>query len=176
MPRCKHCKEKFEPVRFNQKFCLEAECVAVWVEQEKAKSWLKKKKEMKRDLETVQDLMKKAQKVFNEFIRLRDKDKPCISCNRLLKGKFDAGHYHSSGGHKAVTFHEDNVHGQCVYCNRSLHGNLINYQLGIAKRIGADKLIELNGRAHDEYKPTREELRHLINFYKEKVAELKKNN
>jgi len=174
--RCKNCKDKFIPVHFLQKFCFKDECKTVWIETEKAKQWVKEKAERKEKLETVQDLMKKAQKVFNEFIRLRDKDRECISCGTKLKGKYDAGHYFSSGGHKNITFNEDNVHGQCVYCNQHRHGNLIAYQVGIEKRIGGERLLKLHEKAHLEYKPTREELRYLINFYKEKVAELKKDN
>jgi hypothetical protein len=120
-------------------------------------------------LETVQDLMKKAQKEFNTFIRLRDQGKKCISCDTILKGKFDAGHYFSSGGHKNITFNEDNVHGQCVHCNQHKHGNLIAYQIGIQERIGGERLIKLHELAHLEYKPTRSELRSLITEYKQKA-------
>jgi len=140
--------------------------------KQEAKEWRVERKIRKDKLETVQDLMKKAQKVFNTFIRLRDKDQPCISCDTKLDSKFDAGHYFSSGGHKAITFNEDNVHGQCVYCNQHRHGNLIEYQIGIEKRIGGERLIRLHEQAHKEYKPTREELRHLANFYKSKIKEL----
>ena len=171
--RCKNCKDKFDPVHFNQKFCFKDECKSVWIETEKEKQWRKEKKARVKELETVQQLFGVAQKVFNTFIRLRDKGQPCISCGKPLGSKYDCGHYHSSGGHKNVTFDEYNCHAQCVYCNQHLHGNLLNYQIGIAKRIGADQLIELNGRAHKEYKPTREELRQLIKFYKKKIAELK---
>ena len=128
MKKCKHCKERFNPVHFNQKFCFKDECKQVWIETEKAKQWVKRKKELKEELETVQSLMKKAQKVFNEFIRLRDKDKPCISCGRELKGKFDCGHFWSSGGHKFLTFNEWNCHGQCVACNQhKLIKNLLRF-------------------------------------------------
>ena len=175
MPRCKHCKDKFTPIHFNAKFCMKDECRNVWIETAKAKQWVKEKRERKQNLETTQSLMKKAQKVFNEFIRLRDKGLNCISCDKPCK-KENAGHYFSSGGHKSVTFNEDNVHLQCEYCNTFLHGNLIAYQIAIEKRIGGERLLRLHELAHKEYKPTREELRHLINFYKEKVAALKKNN
>ena len=77
MPRCKHCKEKFEAKHFNQKYCFKPECVKAWVETAKVKNWKKEKKELKESLETVQSLMKKAQKYFNTYIRGRDKKKPC---------------------------------------------------------------------------------------------------
>lgn len=175
MSRCKNCKQKFDQVRFNQKFCLDPECVKVWVAQAKDKEWKKTKKKMQADIETVQELMKAAQVVFNKFIRIRDKDKPCISCGSKLENKFDAGHYFSSGGHKAVTFDEDNVHGQCVACNQWKHGNLIQYQIGIEQRIGGERLIKLHEKAHQSVKYTRDELRNLIATYKQKIKNLEKS-
>jgi len=171
--RCKNCKEKFEPIRFNQKYCLQTECVKVWVELEKVKQWQIKKKILKSEMKTTQDLIKDAQIVFNKFIRLRDKDKPCVSCDKPLGAKFDAGHYFSSGGHKAITFNEDNVHGQCVACNQHKHGNLIAYQIGIQKRIGAERLLDLHEDAHKIKKWSRDELEEIILTYKSKVNEIK---
>jgi len=145
--------------------------------RERADMEAKKSKErlkvMKSNLETVQSLTKKAQAVFNTFIRLRDAGMPCISCGKLLAGKYDAGHYFSSGGHKAVTFDERNCHGQCVYCNRHLHGNLLNYQIGIVKRIG-DGIFELQEKAHETRKFTKEELIEIIEIYKQKCKDISK--
>lgn len=174
MPRCKNCKEKFEPKHFNQKYCFKSECVKTWVEVAKKNNWKKEKKILKEKLETVQSLTKKAQRYFNAFIRLRDQGKDCISCGKKLTGKFDAGHYFSSGGHKILTFNEDNVHGQCVHCNRDLHGNLLEYQIGIASRIGTERLFELHSEAHKVRKYTREELREIIEIYKRKARDLNK--
>ena len=100
MPRCKNCNTKFEKRYPNQmgalSFCLESdECTeAFWqaVKAKRIKEAQKKKRQYKKDNETVQELMKRAQKVFNEFIRERDKGKKCISCSNKLQGKFDAGH------------------------------------------------------------------------------------
>lgn len=180
MPRCTNCKEKFEQYEFNNKHCKAIDCQTAKaldkldkIKKQQKKDWTKRKREIKKELETVQDLMKKAQKVFNEFVRLRDKGKDCVSCGNKLQGKYDCGHYFSSGGHKNLTFNEDNCHGQCVYCNQHKHGNLISYQIGIEKRIGGERLLILHEQAHKEYKPTREELRELIEYYKQKVKELK---
>jgi hypothetical protein len=175
MPRCKNCKQKFDQVRFNQKLCLDPYSVIVWVAEAKDNNWKKTKKKMQADIETTQELMKAAQIVFNKFIRIRDKDQPCISCGSKLENKFDAGHYFSSGGHKAVTFDEDNVHGQCVACNQWKHGNLIQYQIGIEQRIGGDRLMLLHEKAHKVAKYSREELRELIANYKLKIKDLEKS-
>jgi hypothetical protein len=169
MKKCKNCKEPFTQVNFNQQYCFTPACVGVWVDLENQKRWGKKKKEIKEKLQTVQELHKLAQVYFNSFIRNRDRDKGCISCDAPLGQKFDAGHYYSSGGHKVITYDEDNVHGQCVYCNQFLHGNLLNYQIGIQKRIGPEKLIELQVKAHQEKKYTRQELKEIIETYKQKA-------
>jgi len=138
--RCKNCKEVFTPVKFNQRYCLESDCVRVWVETEKEKQWKKKKKQLKDELQTLPELLKLAQITFNKY--------------------------------KAVTFDEDNVHAQCVTCNQYKHGNLLNYQIGIQQRIGADRLIELHSRAHDVKKWTKDELNEIIKRYKQKINEV----
>jgi hypothetical protein len=173
MPRCKNCKEKFTPIRFNAKFCLDPECVKAWVEEAKDQNWKKTKKKMQADIETTQDVLKAAQIVFNKYIRLRDKGKNCISCDKPAK-KENCGHYYSQGGHSNVRFDQDNCHLQCEHCNTYLSGNLLNYQIGIEKRIGAQRLIELQGRAHLEKRWSKEELKILIKTYKEKIKELEK--
>jgi hypothetical protein len=77
---------------------------------------------------TVQKLVGKVQReYFNPWIRRRDKGKKCISCNVILEGKYDAGHYYPST-HFSLRFDEANVHGQCVKCNQYLHGNLRNWR------------------------------------------------
>ena len=172
MPRCKNCKEKFEPIRFLHKYCLKDECIRAFVAETKEKMWKQTKVRMKNELKTTSDWMKEAQKVFNQYIRLRDKNKPCVSCESKLGSKYDAGHYFSSGGHKAVTFDEDNVHGQCVACNQYKHGNLLNYQIGIEKRIGADRLLQLHEKAHQVMKYSADELQEIIKTYKQKIKEI----
>lgn len=171
MPRCKNCKEKFEAKHFNQKYCLKEDCVRVWVEAAKVKNWKNTKKKMKAELMTLSDYMKIAQQVFNKYIRERDKHKTCVSCEKPLGAKFDAGHYYSTK-HKSVTFDEDNVHGQCTACNQHKHGNLLNYQIGIQKRIGAEKLLELYVKAHETKKYTIPEVKEIIATYKQKLKEL----
>ena len=169
--RCKNCREKFEPIRFNHKFCLKDECIKAFVEEVKVNQWKTTKKRMKEDLKTLQDWLKETQTIFNKYIRLRDNGLTCVSC-QLPPKKKNAGHYFSSGGHSNVRFDEDNVHLQCEACNTFLSGNLLNYQIGIEKRIGAQKLLELHERAHVTKKWTIEELKELIRIYKNKVYQL----
>ena len=174
MSRCKNCKEKFEPVKFLQKYCLKDECVRVWVESEKAKTWKKTKEKMKNDLETVQELIKATQIIFNKYIRLRDKGQVCISCQRKLKeGNVDAGHMWSAGGHSNLRFNEFNVNAQCSRpCNKDKAGDINNYRLGFVERYGIEKLNEIDAVAKIERKFSKEELKELMQVYKNKIKEI----
>lgn len=169
--RCKNCKDKFEPIRFNAKFCLKDECIKAFVEEVKVKQWKETKTRMKTDLKTLQDWLKETQTIFNKYIRLRDNGLTCVSCGKTPLKK-NCGHYFSSGGHSNVRFDEDNCHLQCEHCNTFLSGNLLNYQIGIQKKIGAQKLLELQERAHVTKKWTIEELKEIIQTYKTKVRQL----
>jgi hypothetical protein len=168
MKKCKNCKEIFVPINFNQKYCFSKECLKVWIETTNEKEWNKKKVQLKNNLKTNQELMKLAQVYFNKYIRFRDHGQNCISCNKEAK-KENAGHYFSQGGHSAIRFDEDNVHLQCEHCNTYLSGNLLNYQIGIQKRIGVERLLELQAKAHLEKKWSKEELNEIIEIYKNKV-------
>lgn len=168
--RCKNCKEKFDPVRFNQKYCFNKMCVDAWVQEAKVKNWKKTKKKMQEDLETIQDLVKATQIVFNKYIRLRDKDELCISCKQKPK-KSNAGHYYNANNHWNVRFDENNVHLQCEHCNTFLSGNLINYRENLLKKIGAEEFNVLEGKSKVTRKFTKEELKEIIETYKKKIKE-----
>jgi hypothetical protein len=54
-----------------------------------------------------------------------------------------------------------------------LSGNLLNYQIGIEKRIGGERLLQLHELAHVTKKWTIEELQEINTAYKEKLKKLK---
>jgi hypothetical protein len=170
--RCKNCKEKFEPMRFLHKYCLKDECVRAFVAEAKEKQWKQTKTRMKSDLETVQDIVKAAQMVFNKYIRERDKDELCISCRQKPK-KENAGHFYNANNHWNVRFDEDNVHLQCERCNSFLSGNLIEYRANLISKIGQERFDQLEARARITRKFTKDELKELIKKYKKKYNELK---
>ena len=168
--KCKFCKQPFEPVRFLQKYCFKEECVRVWVESEKAKQWKKTKAKIKNDLLTIQDYIKLAQQVFNKYIRLRDKGNVCISCQKTPK-KENAGHFWNANNHWSVRFDERNVHLQCEHCNTYLSGNLIEYRKQLINKIGIEQLTLLELEANKTRKFTIEELKEIINTYKQKIKQ-----
>ena len=168
--RCKECKEKFEPRWFNQKFCMvNDQCIRRFAEQTKLKTWKEKKKKLKEGLQTKSDYIKILQILVNKYIRIRDKGKPCISCQKEIKGKTDAGHYFSVGGYPSVRFDERNIHAQCINCNQFNGGNLIPYRENLLKLIGNEEFENLTELAHQNRQFTIDEIKEMIKHYKEKV-------
>jgi len=173
--KCKSCKEEFDPIKRNgiviSKLCIS--CLSM-----KGKAKIKKqanidKREAKEKLKTHKDYLNDLQKLFNTFIRLRDKNKPCISCGSALDNKYDAGHYYSVGGNPELRFNENNVHAQCVYCNRHLHGNLIDYTEQLPARIGIENFESLKSIRGVSNKLTVYEIKEIIKKYKSKISKLK---
>lgn len=109
-------------------------------------------------------MLKKAESVFNKFIRERDKEKGCISCGNPVT---QAGHYFPVHGFSALRFHEYNVNGQCAGCNCFRYGNQAMYRIGLAIRIGNPAVEELEQKAigNPVYKWSRSELEEIINKY-----------
>lgn len=118
--KCKSCGIEFIPKNSLQKVCS-PKCALDLTRQnaQKAQERAEKKKqrERKAKLKSRSEWLKEAQAVFNKFIRLRDKNEPCISCGRYHQGQYHAGHYRSVGACPELRFCELNVHKQCAPCN-----------------------------------------------------------
>jgi len=180
--KCTYCKEEFKPKfnnHFNRKFCYSDKCIGLAAKdvlktskEVKRKEWNKTKKIKKEALKTKKDYAKELEVIFNRFIRLRDKDEPCISCGKKLGSKYDAGHYRSKGGNPELRFEENNVHAQCVYCNQHLHGNLINYRLGLIERYGL-AVVDWLEIQHEPKHYSIDELKEMKEYYKEQINKLK---
>jgi hypothetical protein len=142
------------------------------MKSKKANDWQKEKKVLKEKLMTKSDYLNICQKVFNTYIRTRDKDKNCISCNKKLIGKYDAGHFFSVGAYPNLRFNENNVFGQCVHCNRDKHGNVKEYDLRLQNILSKDNYNQL---LNDRNKPALlsiEDVKELIAIYRVKTKEL----
>ena len=170
--KCKNCKKSFEPKRANQIVCC-YECAIGFQKKQKANRWKKEKRQLKESLKTHKDWLKDLQIIFNTFIRLRDKDRPCISCYSPLVGKYDAGHFFSVGAYPNLRFNEDNVHGQCVHCNQHKHGNINEYRINLPTRIGQEAFDKLEANRNEPLKLSIPEIKELIAEYKEKIKSVK---
>lgn len=173
---CKCCKEKFLPHRPLAYVCS-PECAWSYArkqqEEKEAKEQNDKKKVLKENTQTQSDCVRIAQQVFNKYVRLRDQNQPCISCDGELRGKYDAGHYFSCGNYPALRFNEFNVFGQCVQCNQHKHGNLQEYRIRLENRIGIEMLEDLYQKRELPIKYSIPELKELIQLYKQKIKDLK---
>jgi len=170
---CKVCKIKFIPTQFAQVAC-NYKCAIIHAKDLKKKKsvsvWKKEKSALKESLLTKKDYLNILQKVFNTYIRQRDKGRPCISCGTLT-GQMHAGHYRSVGSAPHLRFNENNVHVQCATCNNFLHGNLINYRRNLVQKIGIGK-TEYIENYNETVKYSIDEVKDLIKLYKQKIKDV----
>ncbi|MDR2652689.1 MAG: recombination protein NinG [Prevotellaceae bacterium] len=120
----------------------------------------------------------KLDKIFSEYIRLRDSDSNgyirCISCGKIVHWKnADAGHY-VNRRHLALRYDEKNVNAQCRACNRFDEGNMIGYHAGLIKKYGEYVIQYLEIKKHNTAKYGKFEYQTLIKIYKQKINQLKK--
>jgi hypothetical protein len=120
-------------------------------------------------------LKKELQEIFNEFIRLRDKGLPCISCNK--NKVLQAGHFFPVKLYDNLRYDEDNVHGEDAGCNCFNQAHLIYYAINLKEKIGEERFNALYKKAEDYkkfgHKWSRTELEEKIIYYTEKVKQLK---
>lgn len=182
-PRPKKCKNpvcaaKFTPSRLGQVVCSPACGLAIkGVHQDKARKAIadRERKDLqvrRQKLKSRADYVREAQTVFNQWVRLRDAELPCISCGRHHEGKYDAGHYRTVGSNPALRFEPLNCHKQCVPCNQHKSGDIVNYRINLVQRIGADKVAWLEG-PHEAQRYTIDDLKALKAEYRDKIKALK---
>ena len=174
MKKCRVCKQAFTPTYSSlQATCTKPQCLIEWgriTERKKAKREIKR---MRENIKSVSQYRRELQKVFNEFIRLRDRNEPCISCGKPLPAKYDAGHFYSVGSYPNLRFNEDNVHAQCVTCNQHLHGNLLEYAPRLTERIGFERASKLMILRNEPLRMPLDEVKAKIEHYKKAVKEWK---
>jgi len=172
--KCKMCKQVFQPERAMQP-CCSVKCAITKVQSDKK---IKAKKELaqrKENIKSKAQWLREAQKEFNAYIRLRDANKPCISCQRNHQGQYHAGHYRSVGACPELRFEELNVHKQCAPCNNHLSGNIGEYRINLVKLIGVNKVEWLEGK-HEPLKLSIDDAKAIKAKYKLKQKELKNEN
>jgi len=187
--RCPHCRGKLEPGQRIHPDCIDgyAEAKAAKAEraeEKKARAAAKveraETRRRKEAMKTVPQLLREAQQAFNAWVRERDADRPCISCDApppdlsgLHAGR-DAGHYRSTGSASHLRFDADNCHAQCVRCNQWGAGMAVDYRIRLLLRIGAGRVeaLECNNTPR---KWGRDELRGIRDHYRTALKALKQN-
>ena len=139
----------------------------------KLKSFDKAKtKQMKESVKTLSQYEDEAKKVFQKWVRLRDKDLPCISCGTMKNVEYAGGHYFKASLYSGLIFDERNVHKQCnAYCNKRLDGAQAEYRIGLVNRYGNEYVeqLEADSIIKRNYKYTKDELIEIKNVYNEKI-------
>ena len=175
---CKVCRTKFDPVRPFQVACSidcsikHAQAIRGKVEAKIKQAEAKEHKEAKAKAKTRQQWLKEAQTAFNAWIRKRDEHQPCISCGRHHQGQYHAGHYRTTKAAPELRFDEFNVHKQCSVCNNHLSGNIVEYRLGLIKRIGVVAVEWLEGK-HESKKYTIDDLKDIKADYTNRLKQAK---
>jgi hypothetical protein len=177
---CKACGEKFAPMFNTTQVVCSPKCALAHApaNSEKARKAIaqRDRREIqvrKEKLKSRADHLREAQTAFNEWIRLRDADRPCVSCGRHHEGQYHAGHYRSVGANPELRFEPLNVWKQCAPCNTHLSGNLVNYRLSLLQLIGAEQVEWLEG-PHEPRKHTVDEIKNIKTEYRAKTRELKR--
>lgn len=133
---------------------------------------------MKKKSPSLMTYVRKLDKVFSRYIRLRDAMPNgtfrCISCGQIKHiSKADCGHYYSRR-HMNTRYDEDNCHAECSYCNRMCGDHLLGYRDNLIKKIGENRVLYLKVKANETKKWSCFELEHLINYYKILADKLEK--
>lgn len=175
--KCAVCKVPYPAFNSFVKVCG-IPCSIKYSREQETKRRAKELKKFREETESKGSLEKKAQAAFNLFIRLRDHDKPCISCGTWGEpgghgGYWDAGHYCSVGSAPELRFEPLNCHKQCKRCNHRLSGNIVNYRKGLKLKIGEESLAWLEG-PHKPAHRSKDDLRDLAKHYRALAREKKK--
>ena len=137
-----------------------------------------KKKPEKKKSPSLPTLVDRLDKVFSKYIRLRDAMPGgtfrCISCGRIKPiEQADCGHFHSRT-HMSTRFDEDNCHAECRYCNRFSADHIIGYRENLIRKIGSQRFLLLDVKAHETRKWSHFELEQLAKYYRALVEKLQK--
>ena len=136
--KCAWCSERFEPRQMGQRVCSVA-CSIAYNRAEAAKDAHRSKPTRKH--RTLSGEAELTQRYVNQYVRLRDSGKPCISCDKPDNGNHQrhASHFRSVGAASHLRFNVLNVHASCATCNSVLSGNLLEYMKRLPDKIGQDK-------------------------------------
>lgn len=200
--KCTGCKQRFDRdsmVKLPAGNFHSIDCATQYsqasVQRSRAKQLAKTKRDDKKSHTQAKKRIKdndrsfqinKTQTIFNKWVRCRDINLPCISCNRLdseilysgIGGKWDCGHYKTRGAYPELRFEPLNAHKQCKKCNGgsgkySRKGRSVKegYDIGLLAKIGQEAFDWVNG-PHELKRYTIDDLRLIQAEYKAKTKEI----
>ena len=164
--KCAVCKEAYQPHQTLQRVCS-PKCGLAFAVEKREKKERATTREMKRVLRETDRAywIKKAQTVFNAWIRERDAGLPCISCGKHHSGQYHAGHYRTVASCSALRFCEMQVWKQCAPCNLYKSGDIINYRKNLIKKIGIENVEKIENY-NESKRWSIQELKSIVDKYK----------
>lgn len=171
--KCKACKKEFLTTLPLAQVCSLG-CAIEYAQKQRAKKDRKEYREAKVKAKRRSDWIREAQEIVNRFIRIRDKDLGCISCDKpsTWNGQWHASHYYATSIRPNLRFDPENIHKSCCQCNNYLHGNLRSYRYKLIEKIGIEKVERLDKDISPK-KYSIDDLKNIINVYKNKIKMLK---
>lgn len=145
--KCRVCKEAFQPSRPLQT-CCSPDCALKQAKFKRAKEERMKdladRKTIKIRLAKITPgyLADKAQAAINAYVRVRDYEEGCISCDKPASwhGQWQAGHLKTRGANSFLRYDLRNINKQCSQCNNHGSGNVAEHERGIIARHGQERL------------------------------------
>lgn len=124
-------------------------------------------------------LIKQADEVFSEFIRLRDAASfcghvKCFICSTEKHWRQMQCMHFITRDAMATRFDEDNCHTGCESCNCYDGEHCDKYRVEMEKVYGPNIVYDLLSRSRSLAKFTRSDVSEMIGKYKEKIKELRK--
>jgi len=170
LKKCPGCAEKYQPTRQMQPCCEKMECKASYairhVEATRKRRRMQEMNVQRADRKVIKDklakltpnyLEGKAQDAINGYIRVRDYEQGCISCDKgpHWHGQWQAGHLKTRGSNSFLRYSLHNINKQCSQCNKH-GGNVAEHERGIVARYGQERLDYLRSapkslRYDDDY-------------------------
>jgi len=148
-------------------------CLSKRAKEAREKKERKELREGRERLKSLSDHLKDAQIPCNKYIRIRDKDDGCISCDKPANwgGQWHASHYRPRGNCSSLRFHPMNIHKSCSECNNFKSGNLIEYRIELIKKIGLENVEWLESQ-NRPYSWEIDDAKEIKALYREKLKEL----
>jgi nitrogen fixation protein len=179
--RCRCCGKPYTPISSMSKACS-VPCALDLVRQANARKEVRAKREeraatrvAKEKLKSRADYLREAQTAVNAYVRLRDANEPCISCDRPATwgGQWHASHYRSVGSNPGWRFNLWNISKACSICNVWKSGALSEYRPRLIGKIGLAR-VEMLERESPVRKYDIEYLKRLKRIFRDKSKRLSK--
>ncbi len=173
-----NCQNEFKQFNSLQKYCS-ASCKMICEVNKLAKKVkpLTKEDIFKYDYRNIKvsDLLIRAKKELQRWVKIRDRSEGCISCDKKNSIEWHGGHCFKAEIYSGVELADINVHMQCPHCNIDLQGNFEGFKNGLIKRYGNKFFDELEELANETRKKKWDahELREITSKYRKLNNEAK---